>query len=329
MPSLRAAEPPRLGRALAIVMALLWCCNYAQARYPDHAVKIIVPLAPGGGADTLARIIAAKLTDHFGQQFFVENRPGAGTIVGTSDVVRASADGYTLLMGQSSLAMSTSLHQSMPFDVTRDLTPIIDIAIGPNALMVHPSVPAKTVQEFIAFAKASPGGVTFSSSGIGTPADMAALLFKTLTNINAVIVPSRGMNPAIMDLVGGNVQALFAGLPAAISEERDGKVRLVAVAEKKRSLLSPNTPTVAEAGFPEFDIGNWTGLLGPAALDPQIVSQLHDAISRMLSADEIKEQFAVLGFEPIGGTSAEFGRILQSDVVRWTDIVKRAHIPLY
>jgi tripartite-type tricarboxylate transporter receptor subunit TctC len=329
MPTLRTAVPPRLASILGLVIAAICSCGPAQARYPDHPVKIFVPLAPGGGADTLARIIAARLTDRFAQQFFVENRPGGGTILGTSDVVRAHADGYTLLMGQSSLAMTTSLHKSMPFDVTHDLTPIIDIAVGPNALMVHPSVPAKTVQDFIAFAKSSPDGVTFSSAGIGTPADMAALLFKTLTGINSVIVPSRGMNPAIMDLVGGNVQALFAGLPAAISEERDGKVRLIAVAEKRRSSLSPGTPTIAEAGFPEFDIGNWTGLLGPAGLDPQIVIQLNNAIAGMLDAEDVKKQLVTLGFEPVGGTAEEFAKLLQSDVLRWTDIVKRARIPLY
>jgi tripartite-type tricarboxylate transporter receptor subunit TctC len=185
------------------------------------------------------------------------------------------------------------------------------------------------VPQFIAFAKASPDGVTFGSSGNGTPADMAAQLFKIMTGINAVIVPNRGMNPAIMDLVSGNVQALFAGLPAAISEQRDGKVRLIAVAERKRSSLSPDTPTIAEEGLPGFDIGNWTGLLGPAKLDPKIVAMLHDAILTMLDTPDTRQRFAVLGFEPTGGSAAEFGELLRHDVVRWTDIVKRAGIPLY
>ncbi len=245
------------------------------------------------------------------------------------DAVHAPPDGYTLLMGQSSLAMTTSLHKKMPYDVTTDLTPIINVAIGPNALMVHPSVPAKTVPQLIAFARASSDGVTFSSSGNGTPADMATQLFKTMTGIKAVIVPNRGMNPAIMDLVSGNVQALFAGLPAAISEQRDGKVRLIAVAEKKRSSLSPDTPTISEEGLPGFDIGNWTGLLGPAKLDPKVVAMLHDAVLTMLDTPDTRQRFAVLGFEPIGGSPAEFGELLRHDVVRWTDIVKRAGIPLY
>lgn len=315
---------------IPIVMAAALCSGnaLAWADYPSHTVKIIVPLAPGGGADTLARLVAAQLSEHFKQQFIVENRPGAGTILGASDVVRAPADGYTLLMGQSSLAMTTSLHKTMPYNVTHDLTPIVNIAVGPNALMVHPSVPAKTVKEFVAYAKTLPEGLTFGSAGIGTPADMAAELFKNLTGIKAVIVPNRGMNPAIMDLVSDNVQALFAGLPAAISEERAGHVRLLAVAEKKRSSLSPDTPTIAEAGFPDFDIGNWTGLLGPAKLDHRIVDLLHDAALRILGTAEMKQQLATLGFEHTDSTPEEFAALLRRDVDRWTDIVKRAGIPL-
>jgi tripartite-type tricarboxylate transporter receptor subunit TctC len=302
--------------------------GHASAQtYPDKVVRIIVPLAPGGGADTLARLVAESLGRQLNGQFIVENRAGAGTVIGTQAVVRAQPDGAMLLMAQSSLAMSTALQSKLPYDVLRELTPIANVALGPNALVVNPSVPAKTVKEFIAWAKAQPNGVTFSTAGVGTPAHMAAELFKVSTGVSMVIVPNKGMSPAILDVVSGNVQALFAGLPAAIPFERSGKLRLVAVAETKRSALSPNTPTVAETGLPGFDVGNWTGLLGPAGLPRPIVEALNGAVNKFLVSPEAREKFAAMGFDAIGGTPVAFAEQLKHDVTRWTDLVKRAGIP--
>ena len=295
--------------------------------YPDKVVRIIVPLTPGGGADTLARLVAESLARQLGGSFIVENRAGGGTVIGTQAVVRAQPDGAMLLMAQSSLAMSTALNEKLPYDVLADLTPITNIALGPNALVVNPSVPAKTVKEFIAWAKTQPNGVAFSTAGVGTPAHMAAELFKVTTGINMLIVPNKGMSPAILDVMSGNVQALFAGLPVAMPFERSGKLRLIAVAETRRSGLSPDTPTVAETGLPGFDVGNWTGLLGPAGLPRLIVDALNTAMNRFLASAEAKEKFAAMGFDAIGGTQGAFGERIRHDVARWTDLVKRAGIP--
>jgi tripartite-type tricarboxylate transporter receptor subunit TctC len=291
-------------------------------------VRIIVPLSPGGGADTLARLVAEALGKQLNGQFIVENRAGGGTVIGTQAVVRAQADGAMLLMAQSSLAMSTALQKELPYDVLKDLAPIVNVALGPNALVINPSIPVKTVKEFIAWARTQPKGVTFSTSGVGTPAHMAAELFKVTTGLDMILVPNKGMNPAIQDVVAGNTQALFAGLPAAAPFERAGRLRLLAVAETKRSALSPNTPTVAEAGgFPGFDVANWTGLLGPAALPRPIVESLNGALNRFLESAEAKEKLATMGFDAIGGTPASFADQLKHDVTRWNDLVKRAGIP--
>jgi tripartite-type tricarboxylate transporter receptor subunit TctC len=307
--------------AAAPVLAL------AQGTYPDRVVRIVVPLAPGGGADTLARMVAESLGQQLKGQFIVENRAGGGTVIGTQAVVRSQPDGTMLLMAQSSLAMSTALQEKLPYDVLKDLTPIVNVALGPNALVANPSVPAKTVKEFIAWAKSQPAGVNFSTSGVGTPAHMAAELFKASTGLNMVLIPNKGMNPAITDVISGNTQALFAGLPAAAPFERAGKLRLIAVAETRRSSLSPETPTVAESGLAGFDVGNWTGLLGPAGLPKSIVDAVNGALNRYLASSEAKEKFSTLGFDAIGGTPADFAERLKHDVTRWNDLVKRAGIP--
>lgn len=298
----------------------------SPAPYTDRVVRIVVPLAPGGGADTLARLVAEALGRQIGGDYIVENRAGGGTVVGTQAVVRAQPDGTMLLMAQSSLAMSTALQKQLPYDVLKDLTPIVNVALAPNALVVHPSVPARTLQEFIEWAKAQPKGVAFSTSGVGTPAHMAAELFKVATKLDMVLVPNKGMNPALQDVIAGNTHALFAGLPAAMPFVRADRLRLIAVAELQRSAMSPDTPTVAESGLPAVDVGNWTGLLGPAGLDPRIVETLNAAVNAFLASPAAKAKFAQLGFDGIGGTAAAFGEQIKRDVMRWNDLVNRAGI---
>jgi tripartite-type tricarboxylate transporter receptor subunit TctC len=313
---------------LAVLAGILLSLSAAtaSAEYPDRVVRIIVPLAAGGGADIITRIVADKLSEKLGQQFIVENRTGGGTTIGTKAVVAAPPDGYTLLMGQSSLAITTALNKNLGYDVTKDLTPIVNVVVGPNALMVNPKVPAKSLKEFIAFAKAAPDGVVFSSAGTGTPSHLGAELFRSMTGIKIVHVPARGMNPAILDVVAGNVQAVFAGLPAAISEARAGHVRLIAVSEKKRASLSPEVPTIAEAGLPGYDISNWTGLLGPAGLDRAIVEKLNTAVIAILNDPAMKARLEKIGFEQVDGTPEEFARQLKHDVDRWSALVRSAGI---
>jgi tripartite-type tricarboxylate transporter receptor subunit TctC len=298
----------------------------AQAEYPEKPVKVIVPVAAGGGVDVMARLLSQKLSERWGQQFFVENRAGAAGVIGSKAVINSAADGYTLLYTPSSLSLTVAVDKVPPYDVGKDFTPIINVAISPYALAVHSSVPAKTVQEFIAYAKAHPTSLSYSSAGIGSASHLAAELFKSMAGIEMVHVPNKGMNPALVDLMGGQVQAMFTSVPAMLTERSD-RIRPLAMGEKKRSALMPDLPTLAETGMPEFEVGNWAGLLGPAKLDPAIVKKLHDEIVNILHTPEMQERIKTLGFDLIASTPEEFGVQLRKDVVRWTEVVKTANIP--
>ena len=316
-----------LAGALSLVLIGLYAQpSQAQSRYPDRVVKIIVPLAPGGGSDTLSRLIAAKLSEKTQGQFIVENRPGSGTIVGTRAVTMADPDGYTLLMAQTSLTISAAINPNLPYNIERHLTPIINIALGPNGLSVHSSVPAQTLPEFIAYAKANPGKLSYSSAGVGTASHMGMELLKAMTGIDMVHVPTRGTGPAMVDLLGGQVQAMLGSLPVMLPEQRNGRIRLIATAERKRSAWTPDLPTVEEAGFPGFESGNWTGLLGPANLDPEIVATLNKHIVEILNTPEMKERLFAIGFESVGSQPAEFGATIRRDIERWTETGKRASV---
>jgi tripartite-type tricarboxylate transporter receptor subunit TctC len=316
-------------RCLAALLGSLLCSALAlpaQAEYPEKPVKVIVPVAAGGGVDVMARLLSQKLSERWGQQFFVENRAGAAGVIGSKAVINSPADGYTLLYTPSSLSLTVAVDKVPPYDVGKDFTPIINVAISPYALAVHSSVPAKTVQEFIAYAKAHPTSLSYSSAGIGSASHLAAELFKSMAGIEMVHVPNKGMNPALVDLMGGQVQAMFTSVPAMLTERSD-RIRPLAMGEKKRSALMPDLPTLAETGMPEFEVGNWAGLLAPAKLDPAIVKKLHDEIVSILHTPEMQERIKTLGFDLIASTPEEFGVQLRKDVVRWTEVVKTANIP--
>ncbi len=298
----------------------------AHAQYPDRVVKIVVPVAAGGGADLLARLIAQKLGERTKGQFVVENRVGAGTIVGTRSVIASDADGYTLLMTQTSLTITTAINPNLGYDPRRDLTPIVNVALGPNGLFVHPSVPVQTMREFIDYAKNNPNKLSYSSAGVGTASHLTTELLKTMTGVDIVHVPNRGIGPALIDLLGGQVQMMFGSLPASLPEHRNGRIKLLAVAERKRAPWTPEIPTVEELGFPGFEAGNWTGLLGPANLDPAIVAFLNKQVVEIINTPEMQQRLFSIGFEPIGDTPQEFARRIRRDVERWTDVAKRAGV---
>jgi tripartite-type tricarboxylate transporter receptor subunit TctC len=310
----------------ALFLLLLAAIVPAQADYPDRAVRVIVPVAAGGGVDVMARLISQKLGERWGQQFVVENRAGAAGIIGTKAVIGSPADGYTLLYTPSSLSLTVAVNKTPPYDVAKDLTPIINVAVSPYALVVHPSVPANNLQEFIAYARANPDKVDYSSAGVGSASHLAGELLKTMAGIQMTHVPNKGMNPALIDLLGGQVQALFASVPAMLTE-KGGRIRPIAMAEKKRSPLLPDLPTMDEAGLKGFEVGNWVGFLAPAGLDPAIVKKLHDEIIAIMDSPEMKEKFNTLGFDRIGSTPEEFGATVRTDVDKWSDVVKRAGIP--
>jgi tripartite-type tricarboxylate transporter receptor subunit TctC len=313
--------------AWAAVALVALATPVSAQNYPNRAVRIVVPVAAGGGVVVMARLLAQKLSERWGQQFVVENRAGAAGVIGTKLVIGSPADGYTLLYTPSSLSLAIAVHKTAPYDAVKDLTPIVNVAVSPYALAVHPTVPAKDLKEFIAYAKANPDKLNYSSAGVGSASHLAGELLKTMAGIQMTHVPNKGMNPALIDLMGGQVQALFASVPAMLTEKTE-RIRPVAMAEMKRSALLPNLPTMNESGLPGFEVGNWVGLLGPAGLDPEIVKKLHAEIINIMDTPELKERFATLGYERIGSTPTEFGAAIKTDVEKWTDVVKRAGIPV-
>src|SRR5262245_40459493 len=296
-------------RVLTLVLSFLVAiCNAAsvKAYYPERPVRIIVPVAAGGGVDVMARMLAQKLSERWNQQFVVENRPGAAGVIGSKAVIGSPADGYTLLYTPSSLSLTVAVNKTAPYDVAKDFTPIINVAISPYALAVHPSVPARTLGEFIAYAKANPGKLSYSSAGVGSASHLAGEMLKSRAGIDMVHVPNKGMNPAILDLMGSQVQAMFASVPGMLSEKSD-RIRPIAMAERKRSALMPDLPTIDESGLPGFEVANWAGLLGPAGLDPRIVGKLHNEIVAILATAEMKDRIKTLGFDMIVSTPQAFG----------------------
>jgi tripartite-type tricarboxylate transporter receptor subunit TctC len=311
---------------LALIVSLVFV-GPAVADYPDTPVRVVVPVAAGGGVDVMARLLAQKLSERLGQQFTVENRAGAAGVIGTKAVIAAPADGATLLYTPSSLSLTVAVHKTPPYEVGKDLTPIINVAVSPYALVVHPSLPVHDLKEFIAYAKASPGKLSYGSAGIGSASHLAAELFKNKAGIEMIHVPNKGMNPALIDLMGGQVQALFASVPGMLSERSD-RVRPIAMAERKRSALLPDLATLDEQGLAGFEVGNWAGLLGPAGLDPAIVRKLNRAILDILASADVKERIKTLGYDPIASTPDEFGAQVRHDVARWSEVVRRANVPM-
>jgi tripartite-type tricarboxylate transporter receptor subunit TctC len=295
----------------------------AQADYPDKPVRIVVPVAAGGGVDVMARMLAQRLGERLNQQFVVENRPGAAGVIGSKAVIASPNDGATLLYTPSSLSLSVVVAKTPPYDLAKDFSPIINVAISPYALVVHASVPARSLAEFIAYAKANPGKLSYGSAGVGSASHLAAELFKATAGIDMVHVPNKGMNPALIDLMGGQVQALFASVPSLTAEKSD-RVRPIAMAEKKRSALMPELPTMDEAGLPGFEVGNWAGLLGPAGLDPKVVQKLHDEIVAILGTPDMKERVKTLGYDLVLASPQQFAKQLQEDVTRWGPVAKAA-----
>jgi tripartite-type tricarboxylate transporter receptor subunit TctC len=314
--------------ALAAGLFLLAAAFPAQAQYPDRMVRIVVPVAAGGGVDVVARILGQKLSERLGQQFVVENRPGAAGAIGTKEVARSPADGYTLLYTPSSLVITTIVNKNAGYDSLKDLSPIVNVAISPYALLVHPTVPATTVKEFIAYAKANAEKLNYSSAGVGSASHLAGELFQNMAGVKMQHIPNKGMNPALMDLLGGNTQVLLGSVPTAASDEKAGRVRAIAVAEKRRSTLMPQLPTIDESGLPGFEVANWHGLLGPAAMDPRVVKKLHDEIIAILDTADMKQRFQTLGFDRVGQNPQEFSAQLKSDLERWGDVVRRANVPV-
>ncbi len=324
-----AAGPMRL-MGVAAALVLLQAPVAAQApsaAYPNKPVRLIVPAAPGGGADFLARIISTKLTEQTGQSFVVDNRAGASGTIAADLTAKAPADGYTLLLGQStSIAIAPHLYGKLPYDTMRDLRAVTLVAEVPNILVVHPSVPAQSVKELIALAKAKAGTLNFGSAGNGAPSHLAGEMFKSAAGVNLVHVPYKGAGPAVNDLLAGQIQIMFAPMVAVLPQVKAGKLRALAVTSAKRSAAVPELPTLAESGLADFAIVSWFGFFVPMATPQAVVDKLHQETLKALKNPETIERFSKEGAEPDGMAPTPFGSYVQQESARYAKVVKDNNI---
>ena len=316
-----------------LCIAILTCVAYttsayAQQSYPSKPIRFISPFAPGGGNDIISRAVAQKLSENLKQQVIVDNRPGANGIIGTEMAARSAPDGYTLVLIPSGHAVNASLHRKLPYDSIRDFTPITLVGSSPLILAVHPSLPVKNVKELTALARARPGQLTYGSAGIGSSGHLGGALFEALTGAKMVHVPYKGMSLAITDVISGQVSLVFGTSASVMQHARSGRMRALATTGAQRAAALPDLPTVAEAGVPGYEAGLWYGFVGPARIPPDIVRRLNSEIVSVLKSPEVRERLASQGVEATPTTSAEFGRLLVSDLERWAKVVQRAGIRL-
>lgn len=324
------ASMSRVWVAAAVAIAVTWpTVAAAQAtRYPIKSIRIVDAFPPGGTTDMVARALGHELTKAWGQPVIVDNRPGASGTIGTEVVTRAAPDGYTLLVGNPTTAANVSLFRNLSYDPVKDLTPIVWVAQTPFVLTVHPSVPAKSVQELIALAKAKPGQLIYSSAGAGTGTHLTVELFRSLAKIDMLHVPYKGSGPSLAALLGGEVHATFIPLAVILPQARAGKVRALAVSSSKRVEIAPELPTVAESGVSGFESMVWQGIFAPAGTPRDIVNQLNAEINRLVQQPEVRERFLSNALIPVGGTPVALGDHLKLEIARWAKVVKEAGIKL-
>jgi tripartite-type tricarboxylate transporter receptor subunit TctC len=310
-------------RLLAAILLSAAASAFAQG-YPARPVRLVVPFAPGGSADLVARLLGQKLGESWGQQVVVENKGGGSGMIGNDFVAKSAPDGYTLTVGtMGPFSVNPTLFEKMPYDPIRDFAPITLTGIASHVLVANPQVPARTVGEVIALAKAKPGQLTFASSGTGNATHLTFELFKASAGIDIVHVPYKGGGPAMADLVGGQVNFSFASMPSALPYVQAGRLRAIAVGGAQRSPLFPEVPTVAEAGLPGFVSEDWQGILAPAKTPAAIVARLHDDLVRVLHAPEMRHKLAGAGFDVKTTTPGEFADFIRADTAKWAKILKR------
>jgi len=307
--------------ALALALTLVAPASQAQ-NYPDKPISIIVPFAAGGGADIVARLLGQKMTETWGQPVIVENRPGASGNIGTGIVAKAAPDGYTLLMASSAYVINPNLYQSIPYDPLQSFVPITQPALLPNILVVHPSLPVKSVKELIDYTKSAPKGVAYASAGAGTGTHLAAEMFKLQAGVKMLHVPYKGGGAVLNDLLGGQVDLTFATLPSVLQHVKSGKLRPLAMTTTKRWSELPDVPTLAESGLPGFEISTWIGLLAPAGTPKNVVDKIHAEVVRIVQLPEVRERFTSLGMEPVGDTPAQFAAQIKSELDKYAKLVK-------
>jgi len=294
--------------------------------YPDHPVRLVVGFAAGGPTDVIARIVAEKLSASLGQQFYVEDKPGAGSNIASAEVAKAPPDGYTLTVVSTGFMVNMSLYAHVPYDAVKDFAPITMVAYSPNVIVVNPSVPAKSVKELIALIKANPGKYSFAGPGIGSTPHLSGELFKQKFGLEMVHVPYPGAAPAITSTIGGHTPIAFTALPPALKNVQDGKLRALAILATKRSDELPGVPTMAEAGYPGQEADTLTGVLAPAGTPKPIVDLLYRAIAKAVAQPDVAANLRKLGFVPVADKPEQFGARIKSEIAKWGAVVHAAHL---
>jgi tripartite-type tricarboxylate transporter receptor subunit TctC len=314
-------------RTLFVTLAVLASSVAFGQAYPTRPVRLVVPFSAGAGVtDIMARLVGQHLSVALGQQIVIDNRPGAGGILGTELVSKAAPDGYTLMMTNVSLAVNSYLYAKLPYDPVNDFTPVTMVNSAPLLLVVHPSVAATSVADLVGLAKAHPGVLNYGSGGVGTTPHLSGELFRSLAGIDAVHVPYKGGAPALADLVGGQLSFMIENMPGTMPFVREAKLRALAITSPLRSPLAPDLPTMQEAGVPGYEVIGWNGLVAVKGTPPAIVARLHDEVAKILRTPEVVRQLAALGAEPVGNTPDEFGAFIRAEMARWGTIIRERGI---
>jgi tripartite-type tricarboxylate transporter receptor subunit TctC len=319
-------QPRFISLVLATLLLALAAPVALAQSYPARPIRFIVPFPPGGGNDIVGRIVAQRLNEALGVPVVVDNRGGAGGTIGTDILSKAPPDGHTLLVNNISLAVNATLYEKLPYDTLKDLAPVTLLGRQPNVLVVHPSVPAATMKELIALARAKSGQTVYGSGGVGTAGHLATELLMLMTKTQMVHVPYKGLGPALTDLMGGRLQLIISTLASALPQVKSGKLRPLAVTTAQRSTFFPELPTMSEAGVPGYEFSTWYGLLVPGRTPASIVGQLNGVSVKVLQSPALKEQFAVQGLEAASSSPAEFGAYLKSEVGKWGKVIKAAGV---
>jgi tripartite-type tricarboxylate transporter receptor subunit TctC len=318
--------PSRTAWLALIGLFVLTSDGHAQSIYPSRPVRIVVPSPPAGGTDIIARVLAQYFSTAMGQQFFVENRPGAGNMIGIESVARAAPDGHTLLFVPSTLALNSVMYKKVSYDPVRDFAPITLAASANNVLVVNPAIAAKTLVEFIALANGKPGHLTYGTPGIGTSPHMSMELFKSLAGIDLQHVPYRGTAPAMTDVISGQIASMFSNALTAKPQIESGAIRALGVSGRKRSEALPSVPPIAEAGVPSYEATQWYGLVAPAGTPADIIARLHAEATAALKTQEMKDKLAGDGAEPVGTTPQEFAAHIKGELEKWAAVARAAKI---
>ena len=316
-------------QAFTVLLALSFVAMpdaHAQEKYPTRPIRVIVPSVAGGGTDISARLIAPRMSEYLGQPVVVENRAGAAMIIGSDLVAHAAPDGYTLLMGISTLTINPSIHTKLPYDTVHDFAPVSLVVTLPNVLVIHPSLPVKSVKELIAFARARPGRLNYASAGVGSSLHLSMALFLSMAKLKMTHVPYKGSAPALVDMLAGQIEVMTGTMITVIPYVRDGRLRALGVTSLKRAAVAPELPTIAEAGLPGYESVQWYGLLAPGATPREIIARLHEAATRATQDAAIRKRFLDDGVEPVGSTPEEFAALIRSDMAKWAKVVKDANI---